>query len=68
MKHKPFGLIIISQKEYNAVMNQSFTSGYDLGYRAGREDAAFSKFTPNEIRAAFGFEPMKNTEVKCNYV
>lgn len=59
----PRSEVSMSTKEYNAALNRATIKGYNLGFSAGRQEALMSRYTPNEIRKAFGFEPFGETNV-----
>lgn len=56
-----FGFTIIRKKELMEIYKRSsseFARAYDAGYEAGRHDAIFDEFSPNQIRAACGLDPL----------
>lgn len=62
-----FGFTIISKdrlkkledldKHRNDDLQASLKQAYDIGYAAGRHDAVFEVFSPNQFRAAVGLDP-----------
>lgn len=54
---------ILTDKQLNALMNQWFMKGYDAGYEAGKEEGLHMRYTPNELRAAFGLKPIKKEDI-----
>lgn len=57
-----FGLSKIfdeTERERNARDSECLAIGYELGYKAGRNEALIKKYTPNEFRAIMGFSPIK---------
>ena len=56
---KLFGYIIMTPTERNVLENNAYVHGYEIGVECGRKEAIFSKFTADEIRKVFGFEPLK---------
>ena len=51
--------IVISKKEYDAMINKAFMEGYDLGLRTGRQEGFMAKNTPNDLREILGLPPLK---------
>lgn len=51
--------IVISKKDYDALMNKAFMEGYELGHRAGLQEGFMCKNTPNDVRKCLGLEPLK---------
>lgn len=55
-----FGFTIIRKKELMRIYKRGsveFVRAYEAGYAAGRHDAVFDTFSPNQIRAACGLDP-----------
>lgn len=62
---------LISRKKFERAIEREKSHAYLRGYQDGRiaakQDAIFTKYTPNEIRAALGYEPIgDNTELGEN--
>lgn len=56
-----FGFTIIREKELMNIRKQSsseFVRAFNVGYSHGRHDAIVAEFTPNQIRAALGLDPL----------
>ena len=53
---------ILTEKQYNALLNQAYVDGYHAGFRAAEREALYKQFTPNDIRKTFGFEPIKKED------
>lgn len=49
---------VVREAEKNRILNKAYLSGYNSGLNAGRQEAIFKKFTPNEIREACGLDPI----------
>ena len=60
---KSEGMHILTDKELNALMNQWYMKGYNAGYEAGKEEGLYTRYTPNELRAAFGLKPIKKEDI-----
>lgn len=42
----------------------AYLKGYEAGFVAGRREGLFKQYTPNQIREAFGLEPVIGKEEK----
>ena len=58
-------MIVMSNKQYNAMLNQARLEGYRQGYEEGRRDGLTSRFTINEIREIFGAAPIHDYKPKA---
>lgn len=50
-------MIILSLKEYNALLNEAFMRGREHGRAEGQQEFITRYLTPNDIRKALGSEP-----------
>lgn len=55
-------MIILSLKEYNALLNEAFMRGRELGRTEGQQEFITRYLTPNDIRKALGFEPRDTSD------
>ena len=53
-----FGYAIVSKKRLRELENPTneYAKYYLAGYEAGKRDALYKKYTPNELRKALGLE------------
>lgn len=58
-------MIVMSNKQYSAMLNQARLEGYHQGYEEGRNDGLTSRFTINEIREIFGAAPIHDYKPKA---
>lgn len=47
--------LAMNSNEYDAV---AYTKAYNAGYEAGRENALYARYTPNEIRELLGYRKL----------
>ena len=50
-------MIILSLREYNALLSEAYMKGREMGRAEGRQEFIRGHLTPNDIRKALGFEP-----------
>jgi hypothetical protein len=51
--------IKLTERELTAIENKNYIRGYELGYKAGKQDALSQKYTPNQIREILGLPPIE---------
>lgn len=57
-------MIVMSNKQYSAMLNQALLEGHHQGYEEGRKDGLTSRFTINELREIFGAAPIHDYKPK----
>lgn len=50
--------VFMTKKKYEVELAEAYAEGFEEGIEIGREEMAFERLTPNEIRAAVGLPPI----------
>ena len=58
MIRKENGMVIMSEKRYDAELAKAYANGYSAGFSAGEVEGKLKSNSPNEIRKACGLEPI----------
>ncbi len=58
--------ITLTKKEYNALVNNAYIQGYEMGKKQGEQDAFFKNHTINDVRKLLGMTALneKNEETQ----
>lgn len=53
---KNFGIVVMSETEFNAALNQSMLKGHRIGYEEGKFEGIGAKVTPNVMLELLGLK------------